>query len=300
MPPIESELMLWAQRQISAFRAILEEALQALPSRFPFLAQGPVRVNTLEEQTQTLAVDSKHTTQRVQSLHDRMQDLEEAATLRNRESATRTEPLEEAIRDLARQLDHTVGAHEQFKRDARATAEAHELQIRELRTQIEVTIDTEKQRRARQWTLFILSRISNRRLFADTVTASKPLSEATTIDVSSNVEHRGPESPTTYQAQHSDWNIVQGRTSYKDYVASGEAFVQAALRQAEAQAVKALVSGMRQPFRRKPIEKILEEKGWTWAIARRELQKIVDEGAKRRANKRTIRLPTMKEMDTNS
>ncbi|KAL9011118.1 MAG: hypothetical protein Q9173_004016 [Seirophora scorigena] len=278
MPPMESELMLWAKRQISAFRAILEEALQALPSRFPFLTQGPVRVNTLEEHTQTLAVDSKHTTQKVQSLHDRMQDLEKGATLHNRESATRTESLEEAVKDLARQLDHTVGAHEQFKRDARATAEAHELQIRELRNQIDVTIDTEKQRRA----------------------PSKPLSEATTIDASSNMEHRGPESPTTYQVQHSDWNIVQGRTSYKDYVTSGEAFVQAALRQTEAQAVKALVSGLRQPFRRKPIEKILEEKGWTWAIARRELQKIVDEGARRRANKRTIRLPTMKEMDTSS
>ncbi|KAL9020962.1 MAG: hypothetical protein Q9185_001789 [Variospora sp. 1 TL-2023] len=261
---------------------ILEEALQALPSRFPFLTQGPVRLNTLEEQTQTLAADSKHTIQTVKSLHDRMQDLErEADTLQHREYVIRTETLDQTVRDLTRQLDHTVGAHEQFKRDTRATAEAQELQIRELKNQIRTTtlaIDTEKPRRA----------------------PSKPLSEATTLDVSSNIGHGGPESPTTYPAPHSDWNMTQGRTSYKDYVASGEAFVQAALRQTEAQAVKALISGMRQPFRRKPIEKILEEKGWTWAIAKRELQKIVDEGAKRRANKRTVRLPTMKEMDTSS
>ncbi|KAI4288541.1 MAG: hypothetical protein L6R35_002192 [Caloplaca aegaea] len=282
MPPVESELILWAQRQLTAFRGILEEALQALPSRFPFLTQGPVRLNTLEEQTRTLAADSKHTIQTVKSLHDRMLDFErEADTLQHREYAIRTETLDQTVRDLMRQLDHTVGAHEQFKRDTRATAEAQELQIKELKNQIRTTtlaIDTEKPTRA----------------------PSKPLSEATTLDVSSNVGHGGPELPTTYPAPHSDWNMTQGRTSYKDYVASGEAFVQAALRQTEAQAVKALISGMRQPFRRKPIEKILEEKGWTWAIAKRELQKIVDEGAKRRANKRTIRLPTMKEMDTSS
>lgn len=158
MPPVESELILWAQRQLTAFRGILEEALQALPSRFPFLTQGPVRLNTLEEQTRTLAADSKHTIQTVKSLHDRMLDFErEADTLQHREYAIRTETLDQTVRDLMRQLDHTVGAHEQFKRDTRATAEAQELQIKELKNQIRTTtlaIDTEKPTRARQWIPF--------------------------------------------------------------------------------------------------------------------------------------------------
>lgn len=116
------------------------------------------------------------------------------------------------------------------------------------------------------------------------------------MDVSPN---NGPDPPTSQPPQH-NLKLSQGRATYEEYVNNGEDFVRAAVRQTEIRAVKAVVSGMRQAFRRKEIWKVLEEKGWMWAIARQELQKIVDEGKRRRANRRTINLPSLKEMDTSS
>lgn len=78
---------------------------------------------------------------------------------------------------------------------------------------------------------------------------------------------------------------------------AGEKFVGAAVRQTEMKAVKAVVSGMRQAFQRKPMWKTLEEKGWTWSHAKPELQKIVNEGKRRRANRRTIEMPSVKEQE---
>lgn len=131
--------------------------------------------------------------------------------------------------------------------------------------------------------------------YAKTLTASKPFSEATTADNGLNPGDASPKdfsSPPQYIPK-----ISQGRATYEEYLASGEIFVRAALDQAEVQAVKAYIQGMRQPFRRKPVWEALEAKGWTWENARHELQKIVDEGKRRRRSRRTVQLPPLGKME---
>lgn len=125
--------------------------------------------------------------------------------------------------------------------------------------------------------------------------ASKPFSEATTVDVGFDEATQLPQG--FVRSQQNDWAISQGRATYEDYLASGDTFVRAVVAQSEVQAVKAFVQGMRQAFRRKPVSKALEEKGWTWKNARYELQQIVDEGKRRRRSRRTVELPPLKGVD---
>ncbi|KAI4125543.1 MAG: hypothetical protein LQ338_004191 [Usnochroma carphineum] len=277
MAPPESEWMLWAKRLKDAIRTELDDELQALPTRFASLIQDNPQLDSLKEKIQDLTAGSEHTNQAVQTLQDRIREVESEASLRDQEFTGQSEKLHETARDLAGQLEHVVGAFEQFKREARVTAEEREQVAKQLREQIEtLTTRTLAEQEAR--------------------TTSKPLSEATAMDVSPN---NGPDPPTSQPPQH-NLKLSQGRATYEEYVNNGEDFVRAAVRQTEIRAVKAVVSGMRQAFRRKEIWKVLEEKGWMWAIARQELQKIVDEGKRRRANRRTINLPSLKEMDTSS
>lgn len=132
---------------------------------------------------------------------------------------------------------------------------------------------------------------------ADTIAASKTLSEATTLDVSSNI---GLEFPDSQIPQHDNLKISQGKATYEAYVNASESFVRAAVRQTEIRAVKAVLTGLKQAFRRKEILKVLEEKGCFWSIAKQELQKIVDEGKRRRATRRTVHLAPLKDLETSS
>lgn len=95
---------------------------------------------------------------------------------------------------------------------------------------------------------------------------------------------------------HNISNISQGGTTYEQYLHTSEGFIGAA----QAQAVKAVVSGMKYASRREKLQKVLEAKGWTWANAKRELQKIVDETKVKRGGKRKARLPPVSELDTSS
>ncbi|KAL8761999.1 MAG: hypothetical protein Q9184_001946 [Pyrenodesmia sp. 2 TL-2023] len=273
MPPPEQECMLWAQRLVTKFRAELDEALEALPNRYPSLLQDSALLNSLKGNIEDLTAASKRTDQTMQAFYDRIQELESEAALRGREIGTRSDLQEDMTKDLARQLEHTIGAFEQFKREVRATAEARDEDNRELKRQIEALgapKSTENPRRP----------------------ASKPASEAATIDDDPSV---GLELLEKEPPQHELLKISQGRTTYEEYVKAGEKFVGAAVRQTEMRAVKAVVSGMRQAFQRKPMWKTLEEKGWTWSNAKPELQKIVNEAKRRRANRRTIEIPSLKE-----
>ncbi|KAI4190300.1 MAG: hypothetical protein LQ346_004953 [Caloplaca aetnensis] len=275
MPPPEQECMLWAQRLVTKFRAELDEALKALPTRYPSLLQDSALLDSLKGNIEDLTAASKRTDQTMQAFYDRIQELESEAALRDRENGTRSELTEGTARDLARQLEHTIGAFDQFKREVRATAEERAEENRELRKQIDAlrtARTTENPGRP----------------------ASKPASEAATRDDSPGV---GLELLEKEPPHHEVLKISQGRTTYEEYVKAGEKFVGAAVRQTEMRAVKAVVSGMRQAFQRKPMWKTLEEKGWTWSHAKPELQKIVNEGKRRRANRRTIEMPSLKEQE---
>ena len=82
--------------------------------------------------------------------------------------------------------------------------------------------------------------------------------------------------------------ISQDKATYEEYLGAGEHFVQAAKEKAEADAVKAFVQGISQPFRRKPVVNTLEARGWTWENAKDEIRRIIDEGKRRRSGRRTV------------
>ncbi len=129
--------MLWAQRLVTRFRAELDEALKALPTRYPSLLQDSALLDPLKGKIEDLTAASKRTDDTMQAFYDRIQELESEAALRDRENGTRSELTEGMARDLARQLEHTIGAFEQFKREVRATAEERAEENRELRKQID-------------------------------------------------------------------------------------------------------------------------------------------------------------------
>lgn len=129
--------MLWAQRLVTKFRAELDEALQALPTRYPSLLQNSALLDSLKGNIEELTAASKRTDQTMQAFYDRIQELESEAALRDQGIRTRSDLQEDTTKGLARQLEHTIGAFEQFKREVRATAEARDEENRELKRQIE-------------------------------------------------------------------------------------------------------------------------------------------------------------------
>ncbi|KAL8734770.1 MAG: hypothetical protein Q9181_003055 [Wetmoreana brouardii] len=258
MSPPESEWMLWAKRLRTSIRAELDGELEALPSRYAQLAQDRTQLASLKTEIKDLAKSYEH-------LHHSNLALQSEAKI-----------WQGTTMHLTKQLEHVVGALDQFKRDSRVAKEQRQLELQALREQVEgftKSPGTERRDRA----------------------ASKPLSGATTADngLGVAVAASSPQSGLPCP-QPNDCTITQGRATYEEYLASGEGFTQAVLEQAEIQAVKAYVQGMRQPFRRKPVCEALEAKGWTWENARHEIQKIVDEGKRRRRSRRTIQLPPLK------
>ncbi|KAL8706704.1 MAG: hypothetical protein Q9201_000229 [Fulgogasparrea decipioides] len=258
MSPPESEWMLWAKRLRTSIRTELDEELEALPSRYAQLVQDTTQLASLKTEVKDLAKSYEH-------LHHSNLALQSEAKI-----------WQGTTLHLTKNLEHVVGTLDQFKRDSLVAEEQQQLELQALRKQIEgLTKSPGTERR-------------------DTA-AMRPFSEATTTDnglsiaVTSPSPHSGLPCP-----QQNDCTISQGRLTYEEYLASGEGFIRAVLEQAELQAVKAYVQGMRQPFRKKPVWEALEAKGWTWENARHELQKIVDEGKRRRRSRRTIQLPPLK------
>ncbi|KAL8997319.1 MAG: hypothetical protein Q9188_006354 [Gyalolechia gomerana] len=272
----ESEWMLWAKRLRTSIRAELDAEFQALPTRYASLVQDTTKLNSLKEQVQDMAVSTEQIHTANQALKSRIELIESEGAHREQKHGIELESLHDITKNLARQLEHVIGAFEQLKREARLAEEQRQHELEEMRKQFDEpkgkTV-TELQGRA----------------------ASKPFSEATTVDVGFDEATQLPQG--FVRSQQNDWAISQGRATYEDYLASGDTFVRAVVAQSEVQAVKAFVQGMRQAFRRKPVSKALEEKGWTWKNARYELQQIVDEGKRRRRSRRTVELPPLKGVD---
>ncbi|KAL8829041.1 MAG: hypothetical protein Q9170_006343 [Blastenia crenularia] len=272
----ESEWMLWAKRLRTSIREELDAELQTLPTRYASVTQNTAQLDSLKERLEDLAVSSEHIHNVNLSLQSRIGELESEATYREQRFASESEDLQNASSDLARQLEHVVGAFEQLKRESRIAEGQRREELERLRMQIDEhkggTV-TGSQGRA----------------------TSKPFSETTTADV--GFDETLTSSGDLLRSQLDDIVISQGRATYEEYLASGDAFVRGVVAQSEVQAVKAFVQGMRQAFRRKPVWKALEEKGWTWMNARYELQQVVDECKWRRRSRRTVHLPPLKEMD---
>ncbi|KAL8937543.1 MAG: hypothetical protein Q9211_003628 [Gyalolechia sp. 1 TL-2023] len=272
----ESEWMLWAKRLRTSIRAELDAEIEALPTRYASLVQDTSHINSLKERVQDLAVSSEHTNTANEVLKSRIELIESDAADREQQHGIALEDLRDITKNLTRQLEHVIGAFEQLKREARVAEEQRQHELERTRKHMDepkAKSATELQGRA----------------------ASKSFSEATTVDIGFEEATQPP--PDFGQSQQNDWAISQGRATYEDYLASGDTFVRAVVAQSEVQAVKAFIQGMRQAFRRKPVSKALEKKGWTWKNARYELQQIVDEGKRRRRSRRTVELPPLKGID---
>ncbi|KAL8694050.1 MAG: hypothetical protein Q9218_001228 [Villophora microphyllina] len=253
MAPPESEWMLWAKRLQTSFRAELNEELQTLQNRYAQFATDSPQFDLLKEQVKDLTTSLEHVHQSNQTLRDRLHELEAEATI---ESKAR----QETMANLAKQLECVVATFDQFKRGSRANEEKRQTEVLGLRKQIEELTEKTETRK-----------------------------EATTADEGLDVTTIAPKHLPP--PQQLNWNISQGRATYAEYLATGEQFIREALEQSEMQAVKAYINGMKQPFRQRAVVEALDTNGWTWQNARNELQKIVDEGKRRRQSRRTIKLP---------
>ncbi|KAL9586686.1 MAG: hypothetical protein Q9212_000755 [Teloschistes hypoglaucus] len=267
MAPPESEWMLWAKRLQMSIRAEFDKELQNLPNRFAEIAPDRAELESLKDQIKDLVTSHDHVHLSNQTLRDRVQELEAQYSNLDQKTTTESKTRQEQAANLAKQLKDVVAAFDQFKRDSWAVEEEKRRELQDLRKQIErLTEKAEPQQEV-----------------------SKTFSEATTADEGLDVTTNPPKDLPALQ-QH-DWSITQGRATYAEYLAAGEKFVREVLEQSEVQAVKAYVNGMKQPFRQKAVVEALESNGWTWQNARNELQKIVDEGKRRRQSRRSIKLP---------
>ncbi|KAI4260435.1 MAG: hypothetical protein LQ352_000297 [Teloschistes flavicans] len=277
MAPPESEWMLWAKRIQMSIRAELDKELQTLPNRYAVIAPDRARLDSLQDQVKDLTTSHDHAHLSNQTLRDRVEELEAEHSILHRKAATESNTRQETTANLAKQLEDVAATFARFKRDSWATEEEKRRELQGLKKQIEGL--TGKKEPGREEV--ILTEFSP---------VSKTFSEATTADECTDVTTNAPKNIPPPQQQ--DWSIAQGRATYAEYLASGEKFIREVLEQSEVQAVKAYINGMKQPFRQRAVVEALEINGWTWQNARHELQKIVDEGKRRRQSRRSIKLPS--------
>ncbi|KAL8774708.1 MAG: hypothetical protein Q9209_000647 [Squamulea sp. 1 TL-2023] len=296
MPPPESEWMLWAMRLKTSVRVELDQEVQSVHTRCAKLEQDATMLDVLKKDVKNLAASYEHLQNSSSGLQNRILEVESGSITRDQNYAIESDILREAARLLAEQLKGVVEGFEEFKRESKARQETQQREQQELREQIiglMSKIHAEDQKEAGRFDLIDISK--PKASFADPMPARKTFPEATTID---DVPDEAVDQPQSFRVpQHSDLSITQGKATYQEYLATGESFVEKAIHQAEAQAVKAYIQGMRQRFRRKPVWDTLEAKGWTWANAKHEMQRIIDEGRRRRQSRRTIQLPPLGEFD---
>ncbi|KAL8781594.1 MAG: hypothetical protein Q9213_005944 [Squamulea squamosa] len=296
MPPPESEWMLWAMRLKTSLRAELDKEAQSMRTRRAELEQDRAMLNTLKNDIKNLAARNEHLQDSNSGLQDRILEVESSSIAREQNSAIESDILREAARLLAEQLKGVVEGFEQFKRESKTRQETQQREQQELREQVVrlmSKIHAEDQKKAGPFDLIEISK--PKASFVDPMAARKTFLEATTVDDGPDEVIEQPQS--YHDPQPADLSITQGKATYQEYLATGESFVKRAVQQAEAQAVKAYIQGMRQRFRRKPVWDTLEAKGWTWANAKQEMQTIIDEGRRRRQSRRTIQLPPLGEVD---
>ncbi|KAL8642862.1 MAG: hypothetical protein Q9228_000509 [Teloschistes exilis] len=244
-----------------------DKELQNLSNRYAETTPDRAEIESLKDQIEDLATSHDHVHLSNQTLGNRVQELETEHSILERKATTESKTRRETTADLAKQLEDVVAAFDQFKKDSWVIEEEKQRELQGLRKQIEgLTKIAESGREV-----------------------SKTFSEATTADECIDVTTNAPKNLPPPQ-QH-NWSIAQGRATYAEYLVSGEKFIREVLEQSEVQAVKAYVNGMKQPFRQKAVVEALETNGWTWQNARNELQKIVDEGKRRRQSRRSIKLP---------
>ncbi|KAL8729830.1 MAG: hypothetical protein Q9166_004471 [cf. Caloplaca sp. 2 TL-2023] len=255
----ESEWMLWAMRLKTSIQAEFNVELQSLHTCCAKLEQATASIDTLKIHIEELTASNEHLHHANISLQDRIREVESEAAI-----------------NLAQQVQHVVKNFEQLQKQSKAAEE-------------------KQQRQHKDWMQQTEGLKLNAGVEGRGEAVLKTLSEATTIDDGPDEAVGPPEG--FYHPQQSDGSISQGKATYQEYLLSGERFIQNALRESEARAVKAYIQGMRQRFRRKPVWDALEGKGWTWENARHEIQMIIDEGKRRRQNRRTIQLPPLGKID---
>lgn len=264
----------------TAIRADVEQEVQSLRTE---LEQAKASSESLKEHLKDITASNEHLHDANLSLQDRIHRTESACITRAQTSATEHAILHKADTNLEQQLKHLIENFEQFKRESTAAEGQHHLELAGMRNQIErlgLTTDADRPGKAGPWRTILPTKIQS--CSADLAVVTKTFSEATTMDDDPGKANGSPEG--FCNPQKSKWTISQGKRSYKEYLELGESFIQ----EAEAQAVKTYVQGMKSRFRRQPVWDALEKKGWTWQNARREIQRIVDEGKKRLQNRRTI------------
>ncbi|KAL8869688.1 MAG: hypothetical protein Q9174_004081 [Haloplaca sp. 1 TL-2023] len=247
-PP--EEWMLWAIRIRNSVKAQINEAIEALPSRYPQLDNDTGETNSLQ----------KNIDRQVESA---AASFDERLTNESRKWQAATLPLA----DRLEQINSSFSQFSQFQEATQKTIADQQQELSRITVQLADLIDKTgmKDQGKRVSTSF---------------------SEATTTTDGEDRAGTPPQSQPTI-AQQSPL-ISQNKATYEEYLDIGEHFVQAAKEKAEADAVKAFVQGISQPFRRKPVIDTLEAKGWTWENARDEIRRIIDEGKRRRGGRRTV------------
>ncbi|KAL8999684.1 MAG: hypothetical protein Q9169_001501 [Polycauliona sp. 2 TL-2023] len=263
----ESEWMLWAMRLKTWVRTELDQTTQTVQSintRCANVEEATAMLDTLKGDVQRLTASNEHLQRTNSALQDRISELESIPTTRDRTAATESNDLREACKLLSEQLKDVVEDLDRFKRESKASEDEWRREQQEQMVGLRSSIGASKKRKA----------------------AHEASSDASASEASDS-------SDVVSQPQESKSGIRQGKETYPEYLASGEIFVQKMVQQAEAQAVKAYVKGMKQKSRRQAVCTALEAKDWTWGNARHEIQMIIDEGKKRRQGRRTMQLPSL-------
>ncbi len=81
---------------------------------------------------------------------------------------------------------------------------------------------------------------------------------------------------------------AQGSSPIEEYVKYGEVVVITGVKQYEVEAVKTFISGLRDKYAQQLLISRLERVGWTWEKAKEEIQRIIEEGRKRKRSRRTM------------
>ena len=82
--------------------------------------------------------------------------------------------------------------------------------------------------------------------------------------------------------------LPQQKLSLEEYLNYGKNFIDKAMEAHEKKVVKAFVQGLREKHRCTSLEKRLEQKGWTWTSASKEIADMV-EASKRIKKNNTLR-----------
>lgn len=81
---------------------------------------------------------------------------------------------------------------------------------------------------------------------------------------------------------------AQGSRPIEEYIEYGEGALTEGMKSYEVQAVKSFISGLRDKYAQRLLSGRLDKVGWKWEKAKEEMQRMIEEGRKRKRNRRSM------------